>query len=367
MSTEEKQDTTSQYRKTPQEFNLLISDPKAGPLDGGLVEKFRVVMFLTEKIYACPKGSHIRVFDGQEYRTLTKRHARSMKSKFEKDLKDLKKVFKHSLKKKPGANGKKDVMNAPMYAGSALLEFLSKGDFGPVNVKEWKAGAKPDSLMSHLNLASQGYLTRNTLTQLFYVYIWMHNLQEEENGQYLHYDKHMTKCFSQLPATFYRKESAKGGKVAEKVLMDEAIKDGLCDHPLTTTEAIRVTHPNFYTDKTPIVAVPKKLNEENAIEYGKRFQVNKVSFANSFLQVISSHNVYQLNFMKENPEMLAAQYEFITQEDTIEALAAERELVGTVADAWRTYRAEHKNVAHDEVKKAKAQFMKDLNKKAVVV
>jgi hypothetical protein len=351
-----------QYRKTVPEFNLIISNPKAEGLNGGLIEKFRAIMNLIEKIHSCPKGYTIRVFDGQgSYQYLTKKHARSMKSRFEKELKDLKKIFKHSMKKKrePGTTEKRDAMNNPLYSAPALLKFLSEGDFGPVNVEEWKEGAKSDPLMNHLRLAKQGYLTKNTLTQLFYIYLWKHNLQEEENGQFVHFDQHMNKCFVEMPAEFYRIKSAKNEKLAEKILMTDAVERGLITKPLNTVEAVRITHPDFYKDNTPIILVPKSYSESNKAEFNNRFQVYKKAFANFHLQIIAACNVYPLNYLKTDPDF-KDHYAYITNPDTIAEIDAERQFVKEVADRWRKVRSEDKKGSQDSVKKAKAEFKKSL-------
>ncbi len=73
-------------------------------------------------------------------------------------------------------------------------------------------------LMDFLSCVKEGFLLRNSLTMLFYIYIKNNDLQEKENRQYSHFDDLMNKFFTEMEAEFYIDLNH------GKILMSEAIE-----------------------------------------------------------------------------------------------------------------------------------------------
>jgi uncharacterized protein (UPF0335 family) len=105
--------------------------------------------------------------------------------------------------------------------------------------------SQPDSskkLMDSLPFVKKGYLLRNAVTMLFYIYIYTNKLQVPGQGQFTKPDAIFKAAFNgKIPATFYSRKDAGGEQV--KMLMDRAVLEedagGLgLDKPMNTFAVI---------------------------------------------------------------------------------------------------------------------------------
>ena len=102
-----------------------------------------------------------------------------------------------------------------------------------------------DTLMASLPYAQAGYMLRNTLTMLFFLYVRTMELQEAENAQFSHMDDHMIKVFCEETAAFYVDANV------PKMTMEAAVEQGKIKAPMSTQDVIRAKRPDFNGEKTP--------------------------------------------------------------------------------------------------------------------
>lgn len=165
----------------------------------------------------------------------------------------------------------------PIYVGNSLYQFISNTDkFGPIDPVDHITNMYSAKLMDFLPYVKEGFMLRNSLILLFYVYINNNDLQEQENKQYSHFDTFMSKIFTEMDAEFY--PYTLGGKI----LMSEAIERGIINNSLSTQEIIRLKNPEFNQDDTPIKI------KNNEVIYRK-------AYSSCYFQLFSSHNHYSKN------------------------------------------------------------------------
>lgn len=164
----------------------------------------------------------------------------------------------------------------PVYLGDCLCKLFTNTDkFGSVDPIDNITNIFSTKLMDFLPCVKAGFVLRNSLTMLLFIYFKNNDLQEE-NKQYSHFDDFCNKIFIEMDAEFYSDTNH------SKMLMSEAIEREIIKVPLSTQDVIRLKRPEFNQDDTPM-----KIRDENII-YQK-------CFPNYYLQLLISHNCYSKN------------------------------------------------------------------------
>jgi len=248
------------------------------------------VITLAIHVGSLEKNQILRFYRGEEYYEFGKKDLRAATAKLLKDIKELTVYWKVSRKKLKIKSGPETLKGTytPIYAGLVLQEFFKfKQGFGPLDdIALWKENGKMmTQLMDSLKLVQQGFMLRNTLTMLFFLYSRTMNLQEPENAQFSHFDENMTKVFEGMSAAFYTAEGI------PKIAMIEAVKKGYTKEPLSTQDVIKLKRPGFNSDKTPIL---REVTDDK--------QIYRKSFPNWFFQLLASNNYYSKQNLKEKEQ-----------------------------------------------------------------
>ena len=128
----------------------------------------------------------------------------------------------------------------PTYIAKALEYFFTKHEgFGFLNPEEIiKTEETGPMLFDALPLIKLGYADRNAIQKLFFIYIFVNGLYDEDHGM-IKSDDHMMQSFDSII-------SAAKIRVENKyILMDDAVKMGIIDQPITTYDACKMIIPNF--------------------------------------------------------------------------------------------------------------------------
>lgn len=242
LSAAEKRERDEAYRVDPKQFTDILK---------GLVKIFNGLAVLNSALGQAGKGAYL-VWDHPtqpgQFLQLNRRQIKSANSKFAAALLDLKNYLRVS-RKKTREQIKPDSFSGtytPVYAGEALTTFFTRtpGNFGPLNpIEAQRTQQAGDSLMDQLVMAKQGYLLRNTITMLFYIYAHAQNIQDPANAQFARSDDVMTEAFGGIiPAAFY---SQTAGKKTLKIPMAEAIQRGFIPAAMNTYQVVQANHPDF--------------------------------------------------------------------------------------------------------------------------
>jgi len=181
------------YRITPKDFSLLLRD---------VVDTVNAINHLAAKLGSLKSGAYL-VFktEAGEFK-LSRRMLSSSVSAFGKFVMSLKNFFRVSMKKpkQPRSAGSYAGIFAPVYLGSAMTSFLNNGaaGFGPAAGTPGRAG----SLMAQLPLAKQGFVLRNSITLLMFIYAHQQNLLTVDNGSIAQADAVMDAAFGGVPCDF---------------------------------------------------------------------------------------------------------------------------------------------------------------------
>lgn len=167
---------------------------------------------------------------------------------------------------------------APIYAGAALQYFLQNGNFGVIPAPNNTNQLVP--LMNTLPLARQGYLLRNTLTTLFYLYLHMNGLDTENNK--IRSDNFMLDVFGRMPANFYQYRDPNGQ--ITKISMDQAINQGLVTAPMSSYQVLAQLYPPGY-----------RINNKRDDSFRQE------SFSSHYIQNIINMNYWTIPGLMGNP------------------------------------------------------------------
>ena len=201
----------------------------------------------------------------------------------------------------------------PVYLGNPLFQFfMNTNKFGSIDPVDDITNLYSAKLMDFLPCVKAGFLLRNSLTLLLFIYHRNNNLQEKENKQYSHFDDFMNKIFTEMDSEFYL--DVNNGKI----LMTEAIERGIINYPLSTQEVIRLKRPEFNQDDTRIKT------KDNFI-YRK-------SYPNFYIQLLASNNYYSKN------DLIRLDYidilEAINNEFIVKQMIEEHNIIRTIAEKW---------------------------------
>lgn len=296
------------------------------------------VVTLALHVGSLEKNQILRFYVGEEYYEFGKKDLRAATAKLLREIKDLSTYWKVS-KKKPKTKSEPESLKGtytPVYAGAVLRAFFEASDgFGPLDPALWKSTkVMGPKLMDALPYAKQGFMLRNTLTMLFFLYARTMDLQEVENAQFSHFDDVMKKVFTEMEAAFYTPS-----KGVAKIAMADAVKKGLIDAPLSTQEVIRLQRPTFNNPRTPII----KDAPENK-------QIYREAFNNYFFQLLAANNYYSRANLKENSEY-APVLEALDKKEVTDQMILEHNIVRATAIKWNTYLAPSRKINRDKKKK----------------
>ena len=295
------------------------------------------VVTLALHVGSLEKNQILRFYVGEEYYEFGKKDLRAATARLLREIRDLStywKVSKKKLKIKSGPESLKGTYT-PIYAGTVLRAFFKAEDgFGPLDPAQWKTtGVMGPKLMDALPYAKEGFMLRNTLTMLFFLYARTRDLQEPENAQFSHFDDIMKKVFTEMDAAFY---TAKG---VPKMEMGDAVKKGLIKAPLSTQEVIRLQRPTFNDDKTPLI---KDAPEDK--------QVYRKAYQNYYFQLLASSNYYSKANLKDNVEYTPV-LEALNKEEVTQQMILEHNIVRETAIRWAQHLAPSRKINRDKKKK----------------
>jgi hypothetical protein len=177
-------------------------------------------------------------------------------------------------------------------------------------------------------LTANGYLLRNTITMLFFIYIHANNLQNGENAQYTRSDAVMTDAFNnaQYPAVYYVQ------KGLPKQPMDQIAPEGR-----KTTYAMIAENNPPYVKKDP----------KSGKESDEGFKESK--FKTFFFQ-----NIAAANYVSKSAALQADQ-DNLSRADVKEAMLTEHNFVKAVSQEWSVRLEPLRDAQKELKKKAKAK------------
>lgn len=203
----------AKYRVNAKEFNDILRR---------LASRHQNLMILYATMgNPSAKGLDAELEENGEKDTLTMKEVKAANAAYVAELMDLKNYMRVSKKKQRTVVDPSSFTGTyiPAYAGEALRYFYNQGDFGPLDPSQPESSKK---LMDSLPFVKKGYLLRNAVTMLFYIYIYTNKLQVPGQGQFTKPDAVFKAAFNgKLPATFYSRKDANGEQI--KMLMDRAV------------------------------------------------------------------------------------------------------------------------------------------------
>jgi hypothetical protein len=243
----------------------------------------------------------------------------------------------------------------PIIAQQALLEFFkAEQEFGPVNPRAYydrTGGQIPkgtpqgyESLMSRLPNVKNGFMLRNTLTQLFFLHAHAMQTQDPTNSRYIRANETFRRCFGQIPAFYYSQVlnpgQGKKKKVVNKVPMTQAIQQGMISAPMSSFEVVSRSDP-------------LRLSKDKE---GKDVQIgfSPEHFEGYYFQSIGALNYVSLRVAQTvNDASYAQAVAYISGEEGKQALIAEHELVKAVGAEWKDVLKPSRAAARSAAKKVK--------------
>jgi len=230
---------------------------------------------------------------------------------------------------------------APIYTGPVLQAFFEASNgFGPLDPISWKKNSVMGPLlMDTLPYVKQGYMLRNTLTILFFLYVRTMDLQEPENSQYSHYDNVMEKIFTEMNAEFYTTDGVL------KIPMVDAVAKGLIKAPLSTQDVIRLKRPEFNDKRTAII---RDAPEDK--------QIYREAFPNYFFQLLASRNYFSKEDLKENDNYFKI---LETLEKVTNQMILEHNIVKETSLKWNEYLEPFRKANRDK-KRKESEIINDI-------
>lgn len=314
LTAEEKKARDAEYKVEVKEFGKVLKN---------LTQLFNALVALNSALGQAGKGAYLAFpnpTQPNEFIPFNRKHLRSANAKFTKNILLLKNYLRVSKKKTrdPVKPESFSGTYTPVFAGDALRVFFTAAPerFGPLGPKEAIATQQGGpALMDSLQMASQGYLLRNTSTMLFYIYAHANNLQAPDNAQFARSDEVMIQAFgADIPAAFLSYRGADGKPV--KISMNEAVAQGIVQQPLSTYQVIINLYP------------PGTLNQK-----GQDVGFRPERFNTYYYQNIAAANYYSKAALAANPA-LAEAATALARDDVRQAMLREHNVVKQVSEEW---------------------------------
>lgn len=337
IATSPRNSTSTSKKERDDDFKVDVK--RFGEILKSLVQVFNSLVSLNTALSRAGKGSYLEFPDPAHPGSVvpfTRKDLRRANSQFGKSIMLLKNYLRVSKKKsrEPVAPESFSGVFTPVAAAPALQKFFTEGaqGFGFASPKQALANPKNpgSSLMEQLTLVQQGYLLRNTITMLFYIYAHQKQLQDSNNAQYASADDVMVRAFGgNVPAAFYAYRGGDGKIV--KLPMDEAQSQGLVKTPVNTFKIISDIFIPGTKDKR-----------------GQKGDFAPKSFNTYFYQNIASLNYYSKTYIPANVATVMG------QANIREQMLKEHQLVKQVSSEWNDILEPSRKQQRDTKKKTKS-------------
>jgi len=275
--------------------------------------------------------------DGQEF-TLTRKSLKHFDDQYVEALKSLKGFFRVANKKpkrKADPAQFKGVHN-PIFVGPAITNFLTNADFG-YNIPNDPSSGK---LSDTLKMAKGGFLLRNTLNMLFYIYIYYHGLYADENDKsFVRADAVMDKAFGdKIPALYGLQKGGEKVKVHKKTKKETVV-------PINEKAENKAKSNTF-----SILTAAHSGSEEAAQNFDKK------RFKMFFLQAMSAINIYMKDELSSIKTKDGSTIEKVLASEAYrEAMLKEHNATSECSKAWEKFNAPSRNArAKKTTKKVEA-------------
>jgi hypothetical protein len=244
-------------------------------------------------------------------------HLAAANDLLDEEMMSSKDYFKFSIKKSNDQLGPESFRQiyAPVFCGEALRLFISDGNFG---LRNPAAEGKTPTLLESMPLAAAGYAMRNTITQLFYIYVFANGLFDSTDSRNATTDEHMDTVFGgAIPAAYYNRRLEGDEDHVEKITMEAYTERG--GEALNTYQVIS----------------SKKNKDGVSIFDPKNFSIF------SSCQSIAAINYYSMKALKED-EAFADQVAFFKTEEVQARLLEEHTIAAAARKEWRDIIAKRK-------------------------
>lgn len=315
------------YNVEPEQFAAVLK---------AKVKTLNAIITLNTRLAQAPKGAYLVFKTPSGDQQLSRKHMRSAVSAFGKSILEMKHFLRASKKKHREIKSQPSDLRGtygPIYVGVSLQYFFRAGMkndiFGTVGGRQ---------LMGLLPQAMSGYVLRNTITMLFYIYAYVNGLQDPVQGDFTRSDAVMDSSFNNplIPADFVTVENKSqpvwrmkrvkdaAGNVSRQKVNYVTVKKyggGTFQRLKYATEKATLADSGLPANTTPYGAILSQYPEFNPA----KFQTN-------FFQVIASTAYYSMNALQalgKNAELA-----HIQQADTRAAMLYEHNLVKQASMEW---------------------------------
>ena len=188
-------------------FNLTIDE---------LHKQRKHLKKLNDKYSRAKPSHHLKFTKGEEQRILTRKELAAADAEFDKKLLSLKKLYLEGTKnsKTPTLPEAFKAAFTPVKVGPVFTSFLSAGpdkklpNFGLVPNEDGTAFLPKSSLLDRLPRAREGYVLKNSLTLLLYIYSHVNDLKSKtpKEGQKNIMNDFLNRIFGQMPSLYLQLE-----------------------------------------------------------------------------------------------------------------------------------------------------------------
>jgi hypothetical protein len=227
---------------------------------------------LKDKFSRTKPAHHLVFTKGEETRILTRKEVAAANAEYDKKLLSLKKLYlegtKHT-KEQPLPESFKSAY-LPVKMGPVFVSFLSadankrQPNFGQVPNGDGTSFLPKSSLLDSLPRAREGYVLKNSLTLLLYIYATVNDLKskEKKEGQKNIPDDRMNYVFGQLPSLYYQNAGE------DKVLMTKTNHKlptyGVISHKNASFNAAKIENYYFQSIQSLNIYDPADLSQKDA-------------------------------------------------------------------------------------------------------
>lgn len=289
-----------------------------------IVDKIDLLVNLYSSLGNIKKGASIVITtrEGKEVK-ITKKVLRYFKNQISHEILNLKNYLKTQRIKRPIDPSSFSGIYSPVVTGEALKEFFQNVEgFGLLDPTS-STLSNNKYLMDELPFARKGYVLRNTITMLFYIYMHNNNLQDPLNSQYGKFDQHLERCFgesSSFAAVFNVSKDANENTTKE-LMKVASLKPNFT--PKNTFEVIKSVHSDFDTKKFKMYF----FQNISALNY----------YPKSYIESISSSNCEDFikAYSEEERKAFQQVLDFLSKKEVLDKLLEEHNIVKQTSKLWK--------------------------------
>lgn len=338
--------------------DYVVTDKQYAELLKKQAQVFTALIALAKAFAKAPKGSYLVFPDpsNPDRRIIFKSSEfNAMVTKFRKSILDNKK-YRAAARKSKRTTSKitpesLSGIYGPVYAGDALkLMFVTSLDPAQARPRPefgyrdpLAAAQNPAQgggyLMDSLQLAQNGYLLRNTVSNLMYTFYRQNGLAHPENGAFLRNDDPiMMEAFGgQVPAAFYR--TIINGKDI-KMRMQRALDENLINAPMNTYDVVRGYQPQFDADYRRTETVTKEVvRDDGTTEMVTSLKYPDGQVYDGYFPQQSTNSLTAINYFNQEElqedEGLRAAGDYMRTEEARQQMLAEHNIVSDTSKKWR--------------------------------